>query len=192
MADKIITPEFRVSFPMVFSPKKGEYEDSKTAFERYELTMLFDAGADLSTLKAAAKAAAVEKWGDNMPKKLRTPFLDAGEMDYDGYEEGMTFVRLSSNQKPGVVDKNVQPILDKSEFYAGCYARASVTATAYESKDPKTGAVQNRGVKFYLGNVQKVRDGEPFGKGHSNPEDDFGPATAAPAPTGDIADDPFA
>jgi len=166
MADKddsdwVMTPVFRVSFPHVFKATRPKGSDK----DKFTLSMLFDDDADLSKLKKAATAAVKEKWGDKPPKKLKTPFLDAGDYDYEGYEDGHALVRASSIQKPGVVDQNVDPIIEESEFYPGCYARAKVRAFTYDIEG-------NRGVSFGLGNIQKVKDGERLG-GHSKPEDDF-------------------
>jgi hypothetical protein len=75
------------------------------------------------------------------------------------------------------VDAAVQPIMEEGEFYAGCYARATISPYAYD----KAG---NRGVAFGLRNIQKIADGEPF-SGKSKPENDFDSldvdTTAAPA-----------
>lgn len=187
MGDKVMTPEFRASFADVFVPRAPEEGKEPV----YAVTMLFAKDADLSALKAAAKAAAIEKWGadqNKWPKNLKLPFRDQGEKDYDGYEAGCIFVRASSKQKPGLVDANVQPIIDPSEFYSGCYARATVNAFAWGGAAHQKG--QN-GVSFGLQNIQKIHDGEAFG-GRSKPTDDFapvgggvagGPAPAAPGTT---------
>lgn len=161
MADFIMTPEFRVSFPNVFRPR--EAQDGGKA--KYSLSMLFAKGVDLSAFKAAAQAAAAEKWGAKVPGNLKSPFLDAGRYEYEGYEEGMVLIRATSLQKPGLVDMAVQPIIDEADFYPGCYARAKIRAFAYDNNG-------NRGISFGLGNIQKLRDGEPLG-GRSRPEDDF-------------------
>jgi hypothetical protein len=163
----VMTPEFRVSFPAVFKPSrpKGAPADQEA---KYSLTMLFDRDADLSALKKAAEAAAKEKWGDDIPKGLRTPFRDQGEKEFDGYEEGALFVIATSKQKPGLVDAQVNDIIDESEFYAGCYARATIRAFAYGGK----GTSFKPGVSFGLQNVQKLRDGDPLG-GRTRARDDF-------------------
>ena len=167
MAENIMTPEFRVSFPNVFRPQKPLKDGDEP---KYGMTMLFPKGADLSKLKAAAKEAIKEKWGDKPPKNLRSPFRDQGEKEFDGYEDGAIFITATSKQKPGLVDASVQPIIDESEFYPGCYARATIRAFAYD----KAG---NRGVAFGLQNVQKTRDGDPLG-GRTRPENDFEPVAA--------------
>jgi hypothetical protein len=161
---KVTTPIFRVSFPNVFQPKLNELS-GKT---EYSLVMLFDKKSDLKPMKDLAAATAKEKWGDKIPAGIRNPFRD-GDIEKAGREGYINtdFVNTKSNQKPGVVDGDLQPIINAEEFYPGCYARATVTAYAYDNKG-------NRGVAFGLGNVQKVKDGEAF-SGRSRAEDDFAP-----------------
>jgi hypothetical protein len=161
----IMTPEFRVDWNNVFHPKKNELSGK----EEYALTALFPKGADLSAMKAAANAAIVEKWGEDKtkwPKNLRSPFRDQGEKDGPQYEEGAVFMNLKSKQRPGVVDAKVQDIIDETEFYRGCYARATVQAYAYDQAG-------NRGVSFGLQNIQKMKDGEPMGGGRAKASSEF-------------------
>lgn len=163
MADIVMTPEFRVSFPAVFKPKRQKGD--ATSEPKYGLTMLFPKGADLSKLKAAAQEAVKEKWGDKPPKNLRSPFRDQGDRELEGYVEGCVFINASSLQKPGLVDRQRQDIIDETEFYPGCYARATLRAFAYDNNG-------NKGVAFGLNNVQKLRDGDPLG-GRTRAQDDF-------------------
>lgn len=163
MSENIMTPEFRVSFPNLFRPSRfNEASDPK-----FSCTMLFPKDADLAPLKREAERAAKEKWGDKVPKGLKTPFRDQGDFDHEGYEPGAVFIRASSKQRPGVVDKNVQAVVDESEVYPGCFARATVRAYAYDVPG-------NKGIAFGLQNLQKLRDGDPI-HGRSKPEDDFSP-----------------
>lgn len=175
----INTPVFRVSYPNVFKAKKNDLNGQ----DEFSIVALFKKGEDLSALKAAAQKAIVDKWGPDKakwPSNLRSPFRlqeeRAKEVDGKrtlpaGHEEGAIFLNLKSKQRPGVVDQNVQDILEESQFYAGCYARASVNAYAYDQKG-------NRGVAFGLGNIQKVRDGDPLGN-RAKPEQDFAPIASA-------------
>jgi hypothetical protein len=178
--NRILTPEFRVSYPFLFAPQKPLNPDQKA---KYSVVMLFDKKtADLTPLRKAILAAIQEKWGVDKakwPKSLHNPLKDGVEKDKDGYGEGVMFATASSVPRPGLVDQNVQPIIDPSEFYAGCYAHAKIDVYAFEAKDPRTGAILNRGVSLGLLNVQKIRDGEPF-SGRSKPENDFD-AIAVPA-----------
>lgn len=161
-AKKVLTPEFRVSFPAVFKAKSFEGQEPK-----YSITMLFDKKADLTGLKKAIQAAAVEKWGEDKakwPKNLRTPLRDGDEKELDGYA-GHYFVNASSKQKPGLVNQKVEPIISEDDFYAGCYARATLQAFAYDTAG-------NKGVSFGLQNIQKLRDGDTF-SGRRRPSDEF-------------------
>jgi hypothetical protein len=163
---KVMTPKFRVSFPNVFQPKAiQEGQEPK-----YSISMLFDAEAqataDFKKMKQAAMKAKKQKWGDNPPKNLRNPFREGSEKSqFEGYEDGVIFVSANSKQRPGLVDQKVNDIIDPQDFYAGCYARATLLAFAYDT-------MGNKGVAFLLCNVQKVDDGEPI-SGKSRAQDDF-------------------
>ena len=158
---KVKTPIFRVVFPHVFTPQANLQGKLK-----YSITMLFPNSTNLDELKTAAQNAAVNKWGQKIPASLRSPFR-MGEEKKDKYPcfAGCVFINATSNQKPGVVDGNVMPIMDQSEFYSGCYAIATLNAFAYSQAG-------NMGVSFGLNNLQKIKDGEPLA-GTSRPEDDF-------------------
>ena len=70
---------------------------------------------------------------------------------------------------------NFKLIEDREAFYPGCYARASVTAYAYDNV--------SKGVAFGLSNLMFVKDGERLDS-RTDPTEDFGEA-----PLGDSADD---
>ena len=148
----MITPEFRVSFPAIFKP--SEYNGK----EKFGLTMLFSKGTDISKLKKLCVDTAKEKWGEKLPKPLKFPFRDGNEKDLDKFPsfEDTTFCQAQTLYQPGLVDEKLQPIIDESEFYPGCYARASISAFAWEFQGKK-------GVSINLLNVQKMRDGEKLG-----------------------------
>lgn len=178
MAENIVTPEFRVSFPQVFKPKHNKLSKK----DEYSLQALFPKGADLSKLYALAAKVAEEKFGPNFKTmKLRSPFRDQADREKmnddgtkfmpEGYEKGAIYLNLRSEYKPNVVDENVQPILVESDFYPGCWARASLSCYAYDQGG-------NKGVNFGLQNLQKTRDGESF-SGRTKAEDDFAPVSAA-------------
>ena len=97
-----------------------------------------------------AKKDSVSKWGGKVPANLKLPLRD-GDIDRPEDE--------------AYADSNVQPILDQSEVYSGCYGRISVNFYGFNSNG-------NRGIAAGLGNIQKLRDGESLG-GRTNAEDDF-------------------
>lgn len=149
---KVTTTEFRTSFPTVFKPKAYRNQEPK-----YSITMLFPKKADLTAMKRAAFNAATEKWGakDQWPARLKMPFRDGNEKaDMKGYKDHI-FVSATSKQRPGLVNQKRENILSEEEFYAGCYARATLIAFAYDVDG-------NKGVSFSLQNLQKLKDGEKF------------------------------
>lgn len=174
-SSKVTTPEFRVSYPNVLKPKLNKLSGQS----EYSLVALFPKGADLSKLIAAAKEAMEEEWGSDKakhPKNLRTPFRDQAEKEKDGtlpsgHEAGAIFINLKSKQRPGVIDRTGNDILEESDFYAGCFAHATVVAYTYDNAG-------NKGVSFGLQNIQKLKEGEPLG-GRTKPQNDFAPIEGA-------------
>lgn len=181
----IVTSEVRFAFVNLFKPRKNDQGK-----EKYGVTLLFPHPAKLSgsalaeynaciaKLKQAATDAVKEKWGDKPPNGLRTPFRNQGDKagDYAGYEDGAIFLNVTSEQRPECVDETVQPIIEPSKLYSGCYGRVSVRAFVYDNSG-------NKGVSFGLQNVQKLRDGEPLG-GRGPASADFQPMQAANNATG--------
>lgn len=181
----VMTPNFRVSYPNVLKAKKNELNGQ----DEYSLVALFPKRTDLSALKKAALEAAIEKFGEDQKKwpTMRTPFRDQSEkakMDEatgkkvlpQGHEDGAFFINLKSKQKPGVVNERVEDIINEADFYAGCWARATVNAYGYDNKG-------NRGVAFGLQHVQKVKDGDPLGS-RVKVQDAFTPIEGAGASAG--------
>lgn len=123
----------------------------------------------VNAIKAAieqAKKDSVSKWGGKVPANLKLPLRD-GDIDRPDDEAyaGCYFFNANSRQAPQVVDSKVQPILDQSEVYSGCYGKISVTFYGYNSNG-------NRGIAAGLGNIQKLNDGESLG-GRTSAADDF-------------------
>lgn len=170
-----MTPRFTVSYPKVF---KAELNTLSGKME-FSTVALFKKGEDLSALKKAAEEVLIEKLGADKakwPKGLKSPFRDQSDREKEGvlpagHVAGAIFMSLKTSNKPGVVNQDVQPIIDESEFYAGCVAQATVRAYYYDQKG-------NKGVAFGLQNLQKVAEGEPL-SGRSSPSEDFKPVEGA-------------
>ena len=152
----VVTPEARVSYPNVFRPGKPMNPANEP---KYSLVLLFPKGQDLAALKAAVMAVMTEKFGPKeggaWPKTWRNPFRDQGEKESQGYEDGAVFITASTKTRPGLVGPDMNPIIDESEFYAGCYCRAQVRPYWYDNSG-------NKGIAFGLQNIMKTRDGEPL------------------------------
>jgi hypothetical protein len=97
---------------------------------------------------------------------IKTPLRDGDtERPDDPAYANAYFINANSATAPGIVDANLQPILERSEVYSGVYGRASINFYAFNSNG-------NKGIACGLNNLQKIRDGEPLG-GKSRAEDDF-------------------
>ncbi len=159
--DKIVTPVFRVSFPQVFEAKAAPGSNS----EKFSVVMLFPVKEDLSKLKALLKRSIARKYPDgNIPTDFVTPLKDGNTREYDGYKDTI-YITASSQYQPGVLDEQKNTILNPKDFYAGCYAIATVNAFCW-SYMGKTG------VSVGLQNLMKMNDGEPL-TGGATAEADF-------------------
>lgn len=158
----ILTPKARMSYPNLLEARAMEGAEPK-----YSVSLLVPPSADLTLLKQAALKCAKEKWGENMPKSLKSPFLDAEEKGEgkEGYEAGWALLRPSTKQKPGVVDARGANITDEGDIYPGRWCVASLRPFAYDVNG-------NKGVSFGLQNVQVLDHDDPIG-GRSRPDDDF-------------------
>lgn len=165
----IITPVFRVSFPVL--------KEAKAAFKgnepKFSVQMLFpnvmkdekDIKA-MKELKSACIKAAKEKFGDDKadwPENFRSPFSPGEKKNMEAYN-GMTVAEARSKYQPQMFNGAKEDI-DAEEIYAGCYAKAMVSVFAYSN-----GA--NHGVSLGLEAIQKVRNGEKL-TGRSNSKDAF-------------------
>lgn len=162
---KVIVP-CRFSYAHIFEPDSINGSEPK-----YSVSCIIDKNdtETIAKIKKAVETAKEEgkgKWGGKIPANLKLPLRD-GDIDRPDDEAyaGSYFLNANSRQAPQVVDNRVQPILDQSEVYSGCYGRVSVTFYAYNSNG-------NKGVAAGLGNVQKLRDGEPLGS-RVNATDEF-------------------
>ena len=157
--ERVMSPEFRVAFAKVFTPDPEN--------DKYSLGMLFNNKANLNELKELVTNVVKDKYGDKVPKKFMYPFKDGNDQDLESYPffEDHTIINASTKFKIGLVDEDVNPIIDQSEFYNGCYARATLSAYCWEFKG-------KAGVSFNVANIQKLRDGESLG-GAVSAENEF-------------------
>lgn len=175
----VTTGKVRLSFVNLFEPK----EPINGGTPKYSTTILIPKSDTAtkerldSAIKAAAELAKDSKWGGTIPPQYRTPIHDGdGGRPSDGEPygdecKGHWVITASAGQdfRPQVVDQALNPILDKSEVYSGCYARVNLNFYAYGGGS--TGFA--KGVGVGLGPVQKIADGEALGGGAVKAEDVF-------------------
>lgn len=170
---KVVTGPVRLSFCHLFEThRQNEKQDPKYS------VMILVPKTDTATIgaieraqKAALEAGKGSRFGGTIPKVWKNTFRDADEeQDTEKYPEmaGMMFMTISANEKypPGLVDRQVNPIVDRAELYSGCWARVSMRAFPFSAEGSK-------GVSFGLNNVMKWRDDEPLGGTGATAESDF-------------------
>lgn len=171
MSDTIVTGEVRLSYVNIFTPKTP----LNGGDPKYSVTLLIPK-SDFATKQSIDNAInqaiqdAVAN-GMKLPPTPRVPIHDGDGVRASGEAygdecKGHWVLTASSLNKPEVVDTNVQPILSPTAVYSGCYGRVSLRFYGYDKAGSK-------GIACGLGNVQKLRDGEPL-SGGTTAKQDFG------------------
>lgn len=173
VSTKVITSrDTRWSYCHIFEPTAI----SEGATPKYSVSLIIPKTdtATLSKIKAAIHVAYKE--GESKLKgnskivpaltAIKTPLRD-GDADRpdDPAYEGAYFINATSTTAPGVVDKDLNPVLDKTIIFSGVYGRASINFYAYNANGAK-------GIACGLQNLQYIRTGEPLG-GRASAESDF-------------------
>lgn len=172
------TGEIRASYAHVWQPQVPKDGGEP----KYSITMLIpktdtqSLNAIYEAIEAAKQQGVATKWKGRMPPALSIPIADgdgvrqkSGE-PYGDECKGHMVMTCSSKNQPCIVDADVRPIMNRADFYSGCYARVAINFFAYDSNG-------NRGIGCGLNCVQKTRDGEPLAGGISA-EEAFGGANA--------------
>lgn len=171
MSELIKTGKVRFSFCNVFEPRSmGEGQDA-----RYSVTLLIPKSDTETIQKINTAIAEATKEGNSKVfgttvSKPKIPIYDGDGLRPSGEAfgeecKGCYVLTANSTQQPGIVDAKCERIMNKDEFYSGCYGRATIRFFAYN----KNG---NKGIGCGLGNLQKLEDGESL-SGRTRAEDDF-------------------
>lgn len=169
-----VTVRGRLSYVHVFKP----HASVPGAEEKYSTTILVPK-TDVETkqkidaaIKAATELGVLEKWNGVKPPTVPNPIWDGDGVKQNGEQFGpeckghwVFTASAKADYPPQVVDRRVQPILDQSEIYSGCYANVAVNFFPYLFAGKK-------GIGAGLGNIQKIKDGESLA-GTRTAEQDF-------------------
>lgn len=182
MSQKVIIQNCRLSYPALFKPKAG----ANGGAEKYGCTIIIPK-TDTTTLASINSAIQAEyadaakptgQWKGLTPPNPTITLYDGDTTQPSGQPwgpecKGCMVLRTTSGSKPDVVDEYLNPAMDATKFYAGCYCHFSVNFGAYDQAG-------NKGIGAYLNCVMFVRDGEPL-EAHASAKDDFaGLAATAP------------
>lgn len=186
LSTRDITIHGRLSFEHIWTPQAPN-ENSEP---KYSLLLIIPkTDPQIPAIQAAIQAAAQEGVNTRKftqlpdPNAMKYPPLRDGDSLTDSGEPrgaefaGNYFINAKSpqNRKPFIVDGNVQPIIDQSEVYSGCYVNVAVQFFPYANSG-------NKGISASLNGVQKVADGEHLGAARPDADQLFGViGNAAPA-----------
>ncbi len=171
---KVLTGEVRLSYAHLSEPYANPNQVG--AEPKYSVTLLIpkaDAAtkADIdASMKAAYEAAVVNDWKGARPQLRNALIYDGDGLRNDGSKfgpecAGHWVITASSKRKPQVVDiSNINCELAPQDIYSGMFARVTLNFFAFNTNG-------NKGVGCGLGNVLKVRDGEPLSGGASAASD---------------------
>lgn len=117
-------------------------------------------------IEAAKELGKTNAFKGKIPKSLEISFYDGDEKkpDDEAYNDAM-YISAKSNNRPGLVDKKVQPILDQDELKSGDYGFASLNFYPYNFKG-------KMGIACGLNHLMKTKDGDPLA-GRSSAATDF-------------------
>lgn len=165
IATKVLTGEVRLSYANLTTPR----ESQQGGEPKYSVTLLIPKTdkatlADIeSSMNAAYEEGVSKKWGGARPQKksllhdgdgLRPSGLPFGDECH-----GNMVLTASTKHKPQVVGiDNINSELAPQDIYSGMYARVTINFYPYDTAGSK-------GVGCGLGNVLKIRDGEPLSGG---------------------------
>lgn len=184
LKERITSAKARLSYPYLFTPKAAQEAGEK---DKYGTALIFEADVDTKPMREAAMRVAIARWPDapNMFRagKLRWPFRNDPETVKDkGYPEGSTFINTNAGQnQPGVVDASLNDVTNPNDAYAGRYAFATLTVSTYDRRG-------NKGVTFYLNNIQILEHGERL-DGRRSAVDDFSVEESALADLSDLGEE---
>ena len=174
-SEKIVLKNVRLSFPQIWKPKAfAEGQEPK-----FQAAFLIDpANAEgktlLGSLKAEMKRLAIEAFGEQIPKDLKFCVTSGDLKSYDGYK-GMMVLSASNSTRPTICNRKLEPVAegDDQAPYAGCYVNATITLWAQSNQWGKRINANLRAIQF-------VKDGEAFGRGPVEAEDEFEPLDDSP------------
>ena len=140
---KVITsPNTLWSYVHVFQPNSINGSTPK-----YSVALIFRKDSpDIPKIRAAIQAAydeGISKLKGNGKvapalTALKTPLRD-GDAEHPGEEvyAGTYYLNANSSTKPGVVDRDMNPIIDPEEVFSGCRGKASINFYCFNTNGNK-------------------------------------------------------
>jgi len=183
----VVLKEVRVSYVHVIEPAENLSGDLA-----YSCQVLINKDDKVNVekmkreIEKLTKIGMEKKWGGKKKKFRYQPLRDGDKELADGDQTDKIYAgkyffsatRPESFGKPGVVDENLQPVMDKDKIYSGCYCNIQIKGYPYLYSG-------NAGIGWGLENIMFAHDGDRL-DGHEAPEEAF--ASLAPEKPEDTED----
>lgn len=153
-----VTPKGNLVFFDFTSPNTAEkHPNNKYPSDKYDVTMVFDKGADFTLLRQECERVAKQAF--KTLDGVDLPFTDGDEKSMDCMK-GKIVLRAKSKKQPILVDDNKTKLGTEDDIRGGMVARLIVTPMSYKSG-------RTKGVTILLKKAQVFLEApyEPIGGG---------------------------
>lgn len=151
----------RLSFVNVFTPRAME-EGQTPKFG--VCVMIPEGDPQVKLIDKTIRKLANDEWGPGSDKKLGQPngiknIFRSGSERAEEYPEftGVMFFSANSTRRPGMVDKDLQPIISQEDIYSGVDAQVAVNFYTYERG--------GKGIAAGLNHIRVLRKLDSFSGG---------------------------
>jgi len=160
----MLSPRGEAMFPNLFKPsqRSGKY-DVMLCFNPSKFS---DADKEAFDAMKTAATAIAEAEFDKPLSKVPNPFKKGDASDDYLNDPDCIYVRFGTTSRPSVVGPNPKNNLEPGDVYGGMICRVSFNPKSYDVSG-------NRGITFYLNNVQKTGEGERKGGERLEAVDEF-------------------
>lgn len=194
----VITKPCVLSYPSLFKPRPKHQKTPNVL--TYQATIILPPSYDLTPIRQAMELTRtkMERKGVMAPgRRVKETMSDRGnplhkaedriQVDDNGnkslpkgLEAGGHYITLHATDRPTLVDERVQPVIDESKFYAGCFCIFHIGCFVWENSG-------KWGLSFGLNGVQFVQDGPRLG-GRPDVTSQFAPIAGDLPPAGATSD----
>lgn len=162
----ILTGPVRLAFTEGLFEAQHKMKSDPTSAMQFQAVCLFTPWTDLTILNTEFMKMAQAEFNGQWTQDPTTgaifgidyPIRDQGEKaaKFSGYTPGLKFINPSSKYKPSVVDIRMNPIVDATKVYSGCWAIVSLSVYASGKNTPR------KGPRFGLQSVMFLADDTPL------------------------------
>jgi len=129
--NQVATPFGRfVFFDLESENTQAKHPLNKYPSDRFDVTLIFEKGADFSALRAECERVAQQAF--KKVEGIEMPFANGDEKSMDCMK-GHIVVRAKSKKKPGLVDEHKSRMNSEEEMRSGMWGRIIVSPFSYTS-----------------------------------------------------------